>query len=90
MIAHYYPNKWSFSNLYVAKYHNKYRASDISLKKIKILRDFQGKFGEKISRFRGIVAGKKVKIHEKIGQFHGIFAGKKSKLAEKSADFAGF
>ena len=63
-----------------------YRASDISRKKSKISRDFQGQIRGKIGRFRG----KKVKIRGKIGRFNGIFAGEKSKFAGKSFDFAGF
>ena len=62
------------------------RASDISRKKSKILRDFQGQIRGKIGRFRG----KKVKIRGTIGRFRGIFAGEKSKFAEKSAHFTGF
>ena len=62
------------------------RASDISRKKRKILRDFQRQICGKIGQFRG----KKVKIRGKIGRFRGIFAGEKSKFAGKSFDFAGF
>ena len=47
------------------------RASDISRKKRKISRDFQGQIRGKIGQFRG----KKVKIRGKIGRFRGIFAG---------------
>ena len=62
------------------------RASDISRKKRKISRDFQGQIRGKIGRFRGIFAGKKSKFAEKSADL----AGKESKFAEKSADFAGF
>ena len=55
-------------------------------KKSKISRDSQGQIRWKIGWFRGIFAGKKVKICEKSSDF----AGKKSKFAEKSANFGGF
>ena len=64
----------------------KVRASDISRKKSKISRDFQGQIRGKIGRFRGIFAGKKSKFAQKSADF----AGEKSKFAQKSADFAGF
>ena len=41
------------------------RASDISRKKSKILRDFQGQIRGKIGRFRGIFAGEKSKFAKK-------------------------
>ena len=63
-----------------------YRASDISRKKSKISRDFQGQICGKIGRFRGIFMGKKSKFAEKSADF----AGEKSKFAEKSADCAAF
>ena len=57
--------------------------SDISRKKIKISRDFQGQIRRKIGRFRGISAEKiqiskdfQGQILRKIGQFHGKFRGK--------------
>ena len=62
------------------------RASDISRKKSKISRDFQGQIRGKIGRF----CGKKVKIRGTIGRFQAIFAGEKSKFAGKSAHFEGF
>ena len=65
------------------------RASDISWKKRKISRDFQGQIRGKIGRFRGIFAGRKSKFVERSADFW-YFCKKKSKFAEKSADFAGF
>ena len=62
------------------------RASDISRKKSKILRDFRAQIRGKIGRFRGIFAGKKLKFTEKSADF----AGGKSKFAENLADFEGF
>ena len=47
-------------------------------------------FRGKIGRFRGIFAGKKIKIRGTIGRFQAIFAGEKSKFAGKSAHFEGF
>ena len=66
------------------------RASDISRKKSKISRDFQGQIRGKIGRFRGIFAGRQSKFTEKSADFCFFFTGKKSKFAEKSADFAEF
>ena len=83
VIAHYYPNKWSFSNLYVAKYHNIYRASDILLKKNQ---NFVGFSGANLWKNRPIsrdFRGKKVKICRKISRFCGI-------LVEKNSNFEGF
>ena len=61
------------------------RASDISWKKRKISRDFQGQIRGKISRFRGIFAEKSQiskdfqrQILRKIGRFHGKFRGETS------------
>ena len=65
------------------------RASDISRKKSKLSRDFQGQIRGKIGRFRGIFTGRKSKFAEKSADFW-YFCRKKSKFAEKSADFAGF
>ena len=56
-------------------------------KKGKISRDFQGQIRRKIGRFRGIFAGKKIKIRGTIGRFRAIFTGEESKFAEKSAHF---
>ena len=50
----------------------KIRASDISQKKGKILRDFRGQICGRISRFRGIFAGKKSKFTEKSADFAGF------------------
>ena len=71
---------WSFSDGNQRSYHNnrKCRASDISRKKSKISRDFQGQIRRKIGRFRGILA-------EKV-KFQRIFRGK---FIEKSANFTG-
>ena len=63
-----------------------YRASDISRKKSKISRDFQGQIRGKIGRFHGIFAGKQSKFVEQSADF----TREKSKFTEKSADFAGF
>ena len=68
------------------------RASDISRKKSKILRDFQGQIRGKIGRFRGIFAGKKSKFVEKSADFVG-FSREKSQILQKnqpiSRDFSG-
>ena len=48
------------------------RASDISRKKSKISRDFQGQIRGKISRFCGIFTGKKSKFAEKSTDFAGF------------------
>ena len=45
------------------------RASDISRKKRKISRDFQGQSRGKIGQFREIFAGKKSKFAEKLADF---------------------
>ena len=55
------------------------RASDISRKKSKFSRDFQGQIRGKIGRFRGTFAEESAD-----------FAGKKLKFGKKSADFTGF
>ena len=64
------------------------RASDISRKKSKISRDFQGQIRGKIGRFRG----KKVKIREKSADLTG-FSRKKSQNSPEnrviSRDFSG-
>ena len=57
------------------------RASDISRKKSKISRDFQGQIRGKIGRFHG----KKVKIRRKIVRLRGILAEK----SQISKDFQG-
>ena len=61
-------------------------------KKSKILRDFQGQIRGKISRFRGIFAGKKSKFAEKSADFAG-FSREKSQNSWKnwpiSWDFSG-
>ena len=49
-----------------------HRASDISRKKSKISRDFQGQICEKIGRFREIFAGEKSKFAEKSANFAGF------------------
>ena len=58
------------------------RASDISRKKIKVSRDFQGQIRGKIGRFRGSLAEKiqiskdfQGQILRKIDRFHGKFRG---------------
>ena len=56
------------------KNNNNNRASDISRKKSKISRDFQGQ-----------IRGRKVKSRRKIGRFHGILAEK----SQISKDFQG-
>ena len=77
-----------------------YRASDISWKKSKISRDFQGQIRGKISRFRRIFAGKKSKFSEKSANFVG-FSPEKSQnsqknrpispdFSEKKSNFEGF
>ena len=68
--------------------HYWHRASDISRKKSKISREFQGQIRGKIGRFRG----KKVKIRSKIGRFHGKFWGETSPRNSriKTANFVGF
>ena len=57
------------------------RASDISRKKSKISRDFQGQIRGKIGRFRG----KKVKIRGTIGRF----CRRKVKIRKKVSRFRG-
>ena len=68
------------------------RASDISRKKSKISRDFQGQIRGKIGRFRGIFAGKKSKFVEKSAHFAG-FPREKSQNSRNnqpiSRDFSG-
>ena len=68
--------------------HYWHRASDISRKKSKISREFEGQIRGKIGRFRG----KKVKIRSKIGWFHGKFWGETSPRNSqiKTANFVGF
>ena len=58
------------------------RASDISRKKSKISRDFQGQIRGKIGRFRGIFAGKKSKFAEQSADFAG-FSREKSQNSQK-------
>ena len=72
--------------------HKLNRASDISRKKSKFSRDFQGQIRRKIGRFRG----KKVKICGKSTDFAGFSQKKvkfrrifRGKFSEKSADFTG-
>ena len=76
------------------------RASDISRKKSKISRDFQGQIRGKIGRFRGIFRGK---FAEKSADFAGFsgansrknrpilrdFRGKKVKIRRKISQFRG-
>ena len=61
-------------------------------KKRKISRDFQGQIRGKISRFRGIFAGKKSKVAQKSADFAG-FSREKSQNSQKnrptSRDFSG-
>ena len=68
------------------------RASDISRKKSKISRDFQGQIRGKISRFRGIFAGKKSKFAEQSADFR-RFSREKSQNSQEnrpiSRDFSG-
>ena len=68
------------------------RASNISRKKSKISRDFQGQIRGKIGRFRGIFAGKKSKFVEKSAHFAG-FPREKSQTSRNnqpiSRDFSG-
>ena len=68
------------------------RASDISPKKSKISRDFQGQIGGKIGRFRGIFAGKSQNSQKKSADFAG-FSQEKSQNSQKnrpiSRDFSG-
>ena len=68
------------------------RPSDISRKKSKISRDFQGQIRGKIDRFRGIFAGKKSKFAEQSADF-GRFSREKSQNSPKnqpiSRDFCG-
>ena len=59
------------------------RASDISRKKSKILRDFQGQIRGKIGRFRGIFAGKKSKFAEQSAEFR-RFSREKSQNSQKN------
>ena len=65
------------------------RASDISRKKRKISRDFQGQIRGKIGRFRGIFAGKKSKFAEKSADFAG-YSREKVKIRRKIGRFPGF
>ena len=58
------------------------RASDISQKKSKISRDFQGQIRGKIGWFHGIFAGKKSKFAEKSADFAG-FSPQKSQNSQK-------
>ena len=84
-----------FLNLQAKHPDLKYRASDISRKKSKISRDFQGQICGKIGRFRGKKVkiretigrfrGRKVKIRKKVGRFRGILAEK----SQFSKDFQG-
>ena len=60
-----------------------FRASDISQKKSKILRDFQGHIRGKIGRFRGIFAGKKSKFVKQSANF-GRFLWEKSQNLQKN------
>ena len=79
------------------KNNNNNRASDISWKKSKISRDFQGQIRGKIGRFRGIFAGEKSKFagksfdfaefQQKKVKYRRIFRGK---FLEKSADFRAY
>ena len=76
------------------KNNNNNRASDISRKKSKIQRDFQGQIRGKIGRFRGIFAGEKSKVAEKSADFTGFQRKKvkfrrifRGKFLEKLADF---
>ena len=68
------------------------RASDISRKKSKILRDFQGQIRGKVGRFRGIFAGKKSKFAEQSADFR-RFSREKSQNSQEnrpiSRDFSG-
>ena len=65
------------------------RASDISRKKRKISRDFQGQIRGKIGRFRGIFAGKKSKFAEKSADFAG-YSREKVKIRRQIGRFRGF
>ena len=88
--AHNYAALWK-----LVSYTDYYRASDISRKKSKILRDFRGKFTEKSADFAGFsrekslnsrkigrFRGRKVKICRKIGRFRGILAEKSQILKD--------
>ena len=66
----------------------KYRASDISRKKNKISRDFQGQIRGKIGRFRGIFAGKKSKFAAQSADF-GRFSWERSQNSRKIGPFRG-
>ena len=69
-----------------------YKASDISRKKSKISRDFQGQIRGKIGRFHGIFAGKKSKFAAQSAEFR-RFSREKSQNSQKnrpiSRDFSG-
>ena len=69
-----------------------YKASDISRKKSKISRDFQGQIRGKIGRFHGIFAGKKSKFAAQSAEFR-RFSREKSQNSQKnrpiSRDFGG-
>ena len=64
------------------------RASDISRKKRKISRDFQGQIRGKIGRFRRIFAGTNSKFTEKSADFW-YFCRKKVKISRKIGRFRG-
>ena len=63
-------------------------ASDISRKKSKILRDFQGQIRGKIGRFRGIFTGKSQNSWND-RPISGDFRGRKVKIRRKIGPFRG-